>query len=191
MPIYNVKIEDLPEQFPTHNHSPLFWESLGRTIVTYGFLEEILLRAIFALSVTKEHKDSDLELVYEKWAGLMERSLSDQLGSLIDSFSKQARTHQCVSSDIEQLVHDLHEASKLRNVLCHGSWAVPDSSGKSVPFFVNKNKEIFDTPIDVNYLNRVQKHVKELSCSVIHTVTQKGFRFPGTNGPGREVWEFA
>ncbi|WP_394256226.1 hypothetical protein [Vibrio harveyi] len=122
MPIYNIKVEDLPEQFPTHNHSPLFWESLGRTIATYGFLEETLLKAIFALSVTKEiPENEELELAYEKWVELIDRSLSDQLGNLIDSFGKQARIHQIATSDIVLLVHDLHEASKLRNVLCHGS----------------------------------------------------------------------
>ncbi|WP_045407186.1 hypothetical protein [Vibrio jasicida] len=192
MPIYNIKVEDLPEQFPTHNHSPLFWESLGRTIATYGFLEETLLKAIFALSVTKETPENEeLELAYEKWVELIDRSLSDQLGNLIDSFGKQARIHQIATSDIVLLVHDLHEASKLRNVLCHGSWGNPNSDGYSLPFFFNRNKEKHNTPIDVDYLNQVHQHVIGLICSVMNTVTQKGFQFPGTNGPGKVVWKIA
>ena len=31
----------LPPLFPTHRHAPQFWEQLGRTIATHGFLEEV------------------------------------------------------------------------------------------------------------------------------------------------------
>ncbi len=31
----------LPPSFPTHQHSPKFWEQLGRTVATFGCLEEV------------------------------------------------------------------------------------------------------------------------------------------------------
>jgi hypothetical protein len=43
-----VDIENLPASFPTHRHSAAFWENLGRTVATFGFLEEVLGKAIFA-----------------------------------------------------------------------------------------------------------------------------------------------
>jgi hypothetical protein len=45
----------LPPLFPTHGHSPQFWEQLGRTIATYGFLEEALGKAIFAFTATRRY----------------------------------------------------------------------------------------------------------------------------------------
>ena len=47
--------EKLPQLFPTHGHSPQFWEQLGRTIATYGFLEEVLGKAIFAFTATRTY----------------------------------------------------------------------------------------------------------------------------------------
>ena len=39
---YFVDHKNLPMGFPTHMHSAEFWEALGRTIATFGFLEETL-----------------------------------------------------------------------------------------------------------------------------------------------------
>ena len=36
-----VDMNTLRVHFPTHRHSAAFWESLGRTVATYGFLEEL------------------------------------------------------------------------------------------------------------------------------------------------------
>ncbi len=42
----------LPPLFPTHRHDPAFWCSLGRAVATFGFLEEMLKRAVLALKGT-------------------------------------------------------------------------------------------------------------------------------------------
>jgi hypothetical protein len=52
-----VDIKNLPPLFPTHRHSSMFWESLGRTVATFGFLEEVLGKAIFAFSATTPHPE--------------------------------------------------------------------------------------------------------------------------------------
>ena len=36
--------------------SPQFWEQLGRTVATYGFLEEVLGKAIFAFTATRNYE---------------------------------------------------------------------------------------------------------------------------------------
>jgi len=48
-----VNIEELPTGFPTHKHPSEFWEALGRTVATFGFLEETLGKAIFAFTATR------------------------------------------------------------------------------------------------------------------------------------------
>ena len=39
----------LPEKYPTDKHEAVFWESLGRAVATFGFLEEVLSKAIYSL----------------------------------------------------------------------------------------------------------------------------------------------
>ena len=45
-----VDLDRLPRDFPTHRHDAACWEGLGRAVATFGFLEEILGKAIFALT---------------------------------------------------------------------------------------------------------------------------------------------
>jgi hypothetical protein len=183
-----VDRNNLPKLFPTHRHSPQFWEQLGRTVATFGFLEEVLGRAIFAFTATREYSDKEIEEAYKAWLPKLERALTDQLWNLAESYGKAVRENQgSTIEDIDKLVKDIKETTQIRNVLCHGSWRVPDSAGKSLPLFMNKHKEIFETAIDTNCLCQVQTHVAGLACSVIDTVTRMGWQFPGGAGPGKAI----
>ncbi|EPJ48335.1 MAG: hypothetical protein OFPII_06660 [Osedax symbiont Rs1] len=185
--IVNQKL--LPSYFPTHALESGFWEYLGRTVATFGFLEEVLVKAIFSFTATREYPEDEIEDAYSKWRPKLEKSLSDQLGGLIDTYGKAVRDNS--SSTIENLndlLSDLREASKIRNVLCHGSWRTPDKKGASVPFFVNRKKEVFESPIDITFLKKVQNHAVELICAVINTVVHMGWQFPSTSGSGQAIW---
>lgn len=92
-------------------------------------------------------------------------------------------------SNLDELLEQLKETSKLRNVICHGSWRTPNSEGASIPFFVNRQQEKFETAIDVAFLFQLQKRVSELACAVVETVTHMGWQFPGSSGPGKVIWE--
>ncbi len=187
---YVIDQAGLPAGYPTHAHDPSFWESLGRAVATFGFLEEVLLRAIFALTVTTPYEESELEVAYAAWLPKIARSLSDPLSNLIDTYGKAVREHPNASIEgLEDLLVDLRAASKTRNALCHGSWHVPDSTGRSVPFYVNKQSEKFETAVDCAFLDQLQRAVAGLSCAVINTVTHMGWQFPGSGGPGRVVWQ--
>jgi hypothetical protein len=103
---------------------------------------------------------------------------------------KGVREHpDATISNLDELLEQLKEASKLRNVICHGSWRTPNSEGASVPFFVNRKQEKFDAVIDVAFLLQLQKHVSEVVCAVVETVTHMGWQFPGSSGPGKVIWE--
>ena len=181
--------DQLPEKFPTHRHQSEFWESLGRVVGTFGFLEEVLGKAIFVLSGTRPYEEDEIKSAYEKWLPKLERSLYDQLGGLIDSFGMAVREHpKATINNLDELLMDLKEAAIMRNVLCHGSWGSPDDSGASLPLFVNRKMEIFDTKVDCAFLNQVQMHAASLACEVINTVTHMGFQFPGSSGPGVKIW---
>jgi hypothetical protein len=187
---FKVDCDKLPAQFPTHLHPVAFWEALGRVVATFGFLEEILGKAIFCFTATRVYPETEIQAAYEKWLPTLQRALSDPLGGLIDSYEKAViENPKATISDLEEVIGHLRKASIIRNVLCHGSWnRRPDEQGRSLPRFINRKNEIFETPINLAYLNQVQRHTAELACAVINTVTQMGYQFPGSNGPGNPIW---
>jgi hypothetical protein len=186
---FAVDCRALPTNFPTHKHADKFWEALGRTVGTFGFLEEMLGKAIFSFTATRHISSDDLEAEFEKWLPTLESALVDPLGGLIGSYAQAVRANSnATMANFDDLLKDLHAASAVRNVLCHGSWRGPDDQGRSLPLFVNKKKEIFQTLIDVVYLQQVQRHVVELACAVINSVTHMGWQFPGSGGPGIPIF---
>lgn len=181
--------KNLPDMFPTHRHESEFWEHLGRTIASLGFLEEVLGKAIFAFTATRRYSEDEIDAAYQAWLPKLERALTDQLVNLAEAYGKAARDNpDTTTENLADLVEDIKGAAVIRNVLCHGSWRTPDANGSSIPLFVNRQHEIFETPINVAYLRQVQADVAALSCNVIDTVTHMGWQFPGGAGPGRRIW---
>jgi hypothetical protein len=175
--------------FPTHKHSPQFWEHLGRAVATFGFLEEVLAKAIFAFTATREYPEEDIEDAYQAWLPQLERALTASLKSLARAYGKAAKENpKCRTQNIDELVARLEKAADLRNVLAHASWnKAPDDNGASVPRFVNRDKLSFDDAVDIDYLKRIQIGVADLACSVMDTVTHMGHEFPGSAGPGKPI----
>ncbi|MHA1566263.1 MAG: hypothetical protein ACTSX7_13205 [Alphaproteobacteria bacterium] len=185
---YYVDPGNLAAHFPTHKHGAEFWEALGRTIATFSFLEEILGKAIFSFTAMRQIPESESEAAYEKWLPTLEKALSDPLGGLIKRYGKAIRAYDgAIVADLDDLLKLLREASTWRNVLCHGSWRTPDDEGRSIPLFVDRNMQVFQTPIDIACLRQVQQHAAELVCAVMNTVTQMGWQFPGSGGPGDAI----
>lgn len=183
-------MDKMPPMYPTHRHPPEFWEHLGRTVATFGFLEEILGKAIFALTATRRYSPDEIDTAYQAWLPKLEHALTDTLFKLADDFGKAAKEHPDLSlENVDELVEKIKSSSQYRNTLCHGSWRTPDANGASRPFFVNRKKEVFETPIDIALLIQIQAHVAELSCNVVDTISHMGWRFPGSNGPGKPIWE--
>jgi hypothetical protein len=175
--------------FPTQTHDAMFWEQLGRTIATYGFLERVLGQAIFAFVATQTCSVSELETLKKQWNEDLPRALYETLGKLADIYSEKVSKHEASGvPDVDVLVQKIKAAAKMRNLLCHASWAPPDAGGKSLPFFVNRRIEVNETKIDVTYLRQVQDEVACLAYDVIDSVTQMGYQFPGGGGPGEPVW---
>ena len=178
----------LPNGFPTHRHESVFWEQLGRVVATFAFLEETLARAIFAFTATRPYDDSEIQQAFAEWLPKLEHALTDPLGNLIGTYDKAVRAHPGATiMNLDDLLGDLRNAAELRNVLCHGSWPPPDANGKSVPFFVDRKKRVFDTAVDSAFLTQVQQRAAELACEVISTVTHMGLQFPGSTGPGEAI----
>ena len=88
-----IDVDAMPVDFPTHRHDPVFWERLGRTVATYGFLEEILGKAIFSFTATRRYEEAEVDDAFAQWLPTLERALTNPLGSLIDQYGKAVRDH--------------------------------------------------------------------------------------------------
>lgn len=172
----------LPDSFPTHRHSSELWEGLGRAVATYGFLEEVLGRAIFAVTATKSVSEADAETEVTKWMTTLERALDDPLGKLIDSYEKVLGVRPEAAVAIQEAdlsFAALREANVIRNALCHGSWHSPDVEGQSELRYVDKRRGVFETRVDLLFLQQTRVAVVELICDVMDSVTLQGLNFPG------------
>lgn len=187
---HSIKVDELPAFYPTHKHSGQFWEALGRAVASFGFLENVLARAIFAFTATTRYPESEIEEEYKKWITKLENSLSDTLIPLIETYDSSVKNsgHSLPEHFID-LIDELKRVSEYRNVLCHGCWDAPDENGSSTPFYVRKRDKMkFTTAIDINILKNIQRSVSQLIVAIIETVTTLGYRFPGSRGPGSEIW---
>lgn len=183
-----INLAALPATFPTHGHSPEFWEQLGRTIATFGFLEETLGKAIFAFTATTEYSEDVIDAVLVKWSDQLQRALTDTLIPLVNVYAKVVREHQASDfANLDELVDDIKKIATIRNALCHGSWRKPDSDGRSQLYFFNKKFEKFDSRVDVEWLRKIQENLVNLICAVINSVTVMGWQFPGGAGPGEKI----
>ena len=185
---FYIDCEQLPSDFPTHGHSAEFWEALGRAVAAFGFLEEMLGKAIFALTATRKIPADQFEVEYEKWLPTLEKALTDPLGGLIGAYERAVQDNDNAKIPGDLLEH-LREAATRRNVICHGSWRSPDDQDRSVPFYVDRKRGRWETPIDVAHLAQLRQHVAELSCDVMNSVTQMGYQFPGSKGPGEPIFK--
>jgi len=187
---HSIDARQLPTFYPTHMHDGQFWEALGRAVASFGFLENVLARAIFAFTATTEYPEDKIEDEYNKWIIKLEKSLSDTLRPLIDTYQASVKNSgHPTPHDFDSLISDLIKVFEYRNVLCHGCWSAPDEKGESIPFYVRKSDKMkFEMPIDIRLLKNIQQAVSELIIAIIETVTTLGYQFPGSRGPGSEIW---
>ena len=58
----------LPEDWPTNRGPSAFWEALGRTVATFSHLEDMMARAWFGLTATREFEDmGQAEAAFPRW----------------------------------------------------------------------------------------------------------------------------
>lgn len=186
---YVIDRDKLHTDYPTHCHSALFWEELGRTVASFGFVEEMLGKAIFALSGTVAFDPAGDPEAFNKWIETLKKALTDQLDGLIIAY-KRALEENARTNGKNHSGHlaDLDQARIIRNVLCHASWGKPDYEGRTVPMFVNRKLTVFDTPVDVEFLRQTRSALKEIVCDILDNVTSVGWKFPGSGSPGEQLW---
>ena len=77
---------NLPAKWPLDRHAPEFWEQLGRTVATFGFLEEVLWRAIFAFTGTRQYPPEEIQAAFDAWEPILKKARSDTLTPLLKAY---------------------------------------------------------------------------------------------------------
>lgn len=162
--------------FPTQMQSAAFWEALGRAVGAFGFLEEILGKAIFTVASQKPI-DTDRLDALNAWRKVLEKALTDTLNPLADEYLRVMKGHPAkLPGEVQDLVDSIKSAAVIRNALCHGSWQ-PTGPDVARPFYVTKKLEIFSTDVTLDFLNQTRIHVGELALEVVSQVRGEGIEF--------------
>lgn len=130
--------------------SPAVWHELpaalaaeiGWTIASFGHLEDMLKRAIFAMD---RHRlpDAIRETDFRAWLRRMDHVAADSLGTLIERLDRTLAREGLADAD---LIGQLDEVKSWRNLLCHAAWEPSDSGWQ--PRFSNTKGEVFEGLLD-------------------------------------------
>ena len=115
---------------------------IGWAVASFGHLEDMLKRAIFALDrrrLPASIDDSD----FRNWLRRMDHVAADSLGTLIERLD---RTLLREGRADPELIGQLDEVKSWRNLLCHANWRPLGAAWQ--PVFANTRCEIFDSPLD-------------------------------------------
>ena len=192
MPRDRVDRNKLPAEWPTHRGTPAFWEELGRTVAAFGFLEDTLARAYFALTATREYANiGEAEAAFPKWRTKLERSLTDTLVSLASKVGEAFENDDRVPADVgSEIVRRLHELAVWRNALCHGAWVRFDADGSArLRYFrrTSDGPEALDSSLSSEEIANIRAGTVDVTICLVDAVARTGVRFPGSTRPSAEV----
>ena len=181
----------LPSGWPLHSGNPAFWEELGRTVATFGYLEHALAMACYELSVTPESARraaaaGDEE--FQKWYAKLQRSWTDSLHALTNTFLDVLKKNDALPHHVVQdLIDRLEDLRHWRNAVCHGAWLgfFGDGSGVLHHYYrqedANKsrfpqNPSRFKTKVSQRDLADVRARAVEATIRVVQAASMAGGR---------------
>lgn len=144
---------------------------LGQCVANFGWLEEILKRAIFALDRAKLADDLTPQEL-QAWATRIGALADDSMGTLIDQFDAAMRRYPGLR-DRGQITETLTEMKRHRNLLCHASWR-PAEGGRWHPAFVNAKGAVFDHALDLSDLDRIRSDTVRIGHRVVAVMQATG-----------------
>ena len=135
-----VRIEPGPAVW--HELPAALAAEIGWTIASFGHLEDMLKRVIFALD---RHRlpGAIRESEYRGWLKRMDHVAADSMGTLIERLDQTLAREGLADPD---LIGQLDEVKTWRNLLCHAAWQPGDEGWE--PRFANTKGEVFKGTLD-------------------------------------------
>lgn len=182
-----IDLDKIPLNWPTDGMPDEFLAELGRCIATFGTLEEVLLKTIYAISGTQRYEQVTDEML-QKWIELLEGGLRDSLKRLINKLENVLReADEPALEDWPNFIKDLRVANGRRDILCHGSWRPGTKEGYWHPFFINTKLKKYEGEFNCCNLRETQLATVKLIANCVNLVTLSGYKFPGSNTPGKSI----
>ena len=185
----------LPEDWPTNRGSSAFWEQLGRTVATFSHLEDMMARAWFGLTATREFEDMEqAETAFPEWEKAVKETLTDSLYSLRKKLNKAFEDDDRVSNEVaDAYLARLDELRVWRNALCHGAWQGFQEDGSvGLRHFTRRDKEpeSLENCLSVETLFSIRAATVDATADLVDILSAAGVRFPGTALPGAPVTDY-
>ena len=178
-----TRVEETPIQDPS---SPL-WEQIGRTVATFGMLEDLLPRALYIITGHRRiDHEGDNKLQVSAWCAKLIKSMSDTLGGLAHSLEAAwyERDGELLPQSAE-VVRELQELTTIRNRVCHAAYQdfmildVPQTSD------VQNDARVDNTAREGNAINALQDARIRIVASIAEIRTEVRVRydsgFPGAS----------
>lgn len=185
----------LPEDWPTNGGSSGFWEQLGRTVATFSHLEDMMARAWFGLTATREFEDMEqAEAAFPDWEKALKETVTGSLHSLTKMLHKAFEDDDRVSDEVAgAYLARLNELRVWRNALCHGAWQGFQEDGSvGLRYFRRRDEgpESLENRLSVETLASIRAATVEATADLVDILSIAGVRFPGTALPGAPVTDY-
>ena len=184
----------LPENWPTNPGSPAFWEELGRTVAAFTHLEDMLTRAFFGLTGSRQFANmEEAKAAYPQWEKNLKETLTDSLHALTaklgEAFKDDERVPDGVADDLLARLNDLRV---WRNALCHGAWQGFAADGSTSIRHFRKaadGPELLENRLTIEDISTIRTETVALTVDVVDIMSALGVRFPGSALPGMDLAE--
>lgn len=185
----------LPEDWPTNRGSSAFWEQLGRTVATFSHLEDMMVRAWFGLTATREFEDMEqVEAAFPEWEKALKETLTDSLHALTKKLNKAFEDDDRVSNEVAGAYIARLDALRVwRNALCHGAWQRFQEDGSvGLRHFrrCKEGPESLEERLSVECLLLIRAETVDATADLVDILLAAGVRFPGTALPGAPVTDY-
>ena len=157
-----------------HDLPAAFAAALGQCVADFGWLEEVLKRAIHALETAPrapEPGEAELE------AGLvrMDSLADDTLSTLIDHLDAAMRRRGGLA-DRHAIGRALRALREDRNLVCHASWQPTVDPDRWHPAFVSHRGEVFAGNLGIAELRAIAARTREAGARIVAVMHAAGGR---------------
>ena len=112
------------EETPLHTPTGPLWEEIGRTVATFGMLEDLLPRALYIITGHQPVGEAeDVKRQVEEWRAELTRNMSDTLGGLAHSLEAAWKQRDGeLNPENADTVKEIKALAKVRNRVCHATY---------------------------------------------------------------------
>lgn len=159
-----------------------FAAALGQSIAAFGWLEEVMKRAIYALDRARLAQDLNPDEM-ERWTKHMNDVADDSMGTVIDQLDAAMRRHPGVQHRLE-VTDELQALKQFRNLFCHASWNPTKTEGRWHPAFVHSKTGPFGDDFSAEEINAVSQRTHVLGERILKIMRRTGYegKWPGDDG---------